>query len=442
MGSDRRVLALFVALAVLGLPAFTLRVLCVGHGCDEPVEATADVPFCSLRRDVRTLVAAGFREERSPGVLGVTSKVIVGGGDAFARTNSKPQWPSIEPIPREVPLVFRSHGLRPDELPGGIGLDDVAPSIAALMGIERPHPEVRSGMAIAGVQTTAPSPLVVQIVWKGVGTAELQEAPEAWRELSALADEGMATFTARVPSLPLDPAAVLTTIGTGALPAQHGVTGTLLRNDHGRVVKAWGTDAPGSVIAAVGDDLDDLTDQEARIGLIASDPTDRGLIGKDWYVDTDRDDLALATETTEVVRHAHAWLENGYGNDRVPDLLSVSLSGSIDEMDRTTGALVKAVEEAVEEAAVVVTASGSSVRFADLDGEEIAGEVESILGSDRSVVQAATPGGLFLDQRVIADRGIADDRILEAMSNVRDIAGRRAFADVFPAIAVSFGRFC
>lgn len=441
MGFDRRMLALFVALAVLGLPAFTLRVLCVGHACDEPVEPTADVPFCSLPAELRSLVAAGFREGRSPEALAVTSNVIVAGGDAFSRDEPQPEWPSVAGVSREVPLLFHGRGLQGD-LPGGITLDDVAPTVAALLAIERPHPEVRSGAAIPEIQAGEPSPLILQIVWKGVGRAELEGEPDAWPALSSLAETSAWTPAAEVPSLPLDPAAVLTTIGTGGVPAEHGITGTLTRNDGGVITEAWSEDAPVSVIAALGDDLDEVTGQRARVGLIAADPTDRGLVGEDWYVDTDRDDVTVATRRGEIVRAARGLLADGYGSDDVPDLLAVTLQASVRAMDRTTEALVAEVQRALNDAILVVTATGSSVTSPDLQSEEVVEQLDSQLALTDSVVQAAVPGGLFLNQDVVADEALSDDQVLDALSSVSDVTDRKAFADVFPAIAVSFGRFC
>lgn len=442
MGFDRRLLTLFVLLAVIGLPAFTLRVMCVGHACDEPVEAPAGMPFCSLPAGVRSAIAAGFREDRSPEVLGVTSSVTVGGGDAFGRKEPQPRWPSIREISRRVPLVIAGADLRPESLPSGIELDQVAPTTAALMGIQRPHPEVRSGEPLGSVTATEPVPLVVQVVWKAVGSAELEEDPASWPRLRTLSREGPSTLEAEVPSLPLDPAATLTTIGTGGLPSQHGITGTLVRNNEGRVVEAWSERAPVSVIAALGDDLDDLTAGRARVGLVATHDTDRGLIGRDWYVDRDRDDVVLADGSNEALRSVTEMLASGYGRDDVVDLLGITLSGSVSEMDRATGEIATAVEAAVPEAALVVTATGSSVTVADLRGKEVGRQVESLLSVDQDLVQATAPGGLFLDQDVIADEGISEDEILAALKRVTDTSSAQAFADVFPAIAVSFGRYC
>ena len=125
--------------------------------------------------------------------------------------------------------------------------------------------------------------LVVQVVWKGVGSADLEAHPHAWPFLRATIDQGGGTLEGTTGSLPLDPTATLTTIGTGGLPTQHGITGTIIRGDDGDVAPAWGAGAPGSVIATLADDLDRDTDQRALIAGVLSSRSDRGIIGDGWY---------------------------------------------------------------------------------------------------------------------------------------------------------------
>ncbi len=372
-------------------------------------------------------------------MLAVTSAVSVAGGDAFSPQEPQPQWPTAAGVPRRVPLLIA--GGVSGGIPAGAGLDDIAPTVAALMGIERPHPEVRSGRPLEGLSVDEPVPLVVQIVWKGVGSEELAAAPDRWPRLARIADDGAFSVDVRSPSLPLDPAAVLTTIGSGGVPAQHGITGSLVREDQGRVVTAWSRSAPVSVIAALGDDLDELTNQRARVGLVAEDVTDRGLIGADWYVRTDADDVTVEPEASRVPDLVEQLLDQGYGRDAVPDLLAVTLEGPIAQMDRMTEEIVEAVQDRVERAATVVTATGSSVRVADFAARDVARHVDSEL-APAEVVEATAPGGLFLDQEVLGLEGIPEDRVISGLRRMTGAAGSRVFADVFPAIAVSFGRYC
>jgi hypothetical protein len=432
---------LLVATAIAG-PAILLRAFCVGRSCERGAVANTAVPYCSLPDPVRRLVTAGFRDGRSPHVMAVTGATPVRNGAAVS--DPAVTWPSVEQRqPDFVPLVFYGEAVAGGgTVPPGTELDDVAPTVARLIGLDRPHPEVRSGEAIEGLAEGGEGPrLVLEVVWKGVGTEDLKARRQAWPNLLSLLRDGAGTLDAQVGSLPLDPAAVLTTIGSGGLPQDHGITGTLVRNDEGRVVSAWGKGAPFSVIAALGDDLDELLRQEPRIGLVGTDPSDRGIIGGNWYVEGDKDDLALAPRPKRAVAEAVSLLRSGYGGDATPDLLAVVLGGPVAGMDGALGELVKVAEDVSDgSAAVVVTSSGSGgSRAGSLSAEEVEQEVERRAGP---VIEATALGGLFVDQEALAATGISEDRIVTALRDLRDPLGRPLMGDVFPSIAVTFARYC
>lgn len=426
----RRTWTLLLAAVLVGAPAAVLRAACAGRSCDRPAQTAADVPFCSLPEALRARVAAGFREGRSPDVVAVTGTTGVATGASA--------WPAADAGAARVPLVFHGAGVDPSAaVPAGTGLDDVAPTVAALVGLERPHPEVRSGAAVPGVATGAPARLVVEIVLEGVDGADVA----GWSELERLADDGAGTFDAVVPSEPLDPAAVTTTIGTGGVPREHGVTGTLVRDDGGRLVRAWSRRAPVSVIAALGDDLDELRGGRPRVGLVAGGPVVRGLVGRAWYVDVDRDDVVYARSTRARVEAAERLLRRGYGDDTEPDLLAVALDGAPAALDAALGRLAAAAERAAPGgAAVVVTATGDAATARGaLDARAVERAVERSIGAP--VVEAVAAGGLFVDQDVVAAEGIAEDAVVDALAELRR-GGEPVVADAFPAIAVSFARYC
>ena len=161
-------------------------------------------------------------------------------------------WPRspYEPAANRVPIVFFGHGVNLGQLPDGIGVDRIAPTIARVMGYDRPHPEIRSGTALDdAVRADARPPLVVELVWRGVGSEAFNPAALPWLGSHDL--HAAWTYTATTGSLPVDPAAILTTIGTGGLPSQHGITGSAIRDAHGRPVPAWSPAAPTSIIADV-----------------------------------------------------------------------------------------------------------------------------------------------------------------------------------------------
>ncbi|MGI8706975.1 MAG: hypothetical protein ACR2LG_02045 [Actinomycetota bacterium] len=443
MAGRSRLVALLAVASLLAVPALVLRVFCVGRSCDEAAQAEARVPFCSLPEDTRARVAAGFREGRSPEVLAVAGPLSLRGGSAFGPGGPRPIWPSTsgEADAARVPLGFSGPGVQAGAtLQSGATLDSLAPSIAGAIGLERPHPEVRSGRPLDAIDG-ASARLVVEVVLKGIGSIDVERSPGAWPDLEKLLADGTFTMDADAGSLPLDPAAILATIGTGARPAQHGITGTNLRDDEGRLVRAWGPGAPVSVVATLADDLDEERSGEPKIGLVAPDPSDRGLIGGHWYVDVDRDDVTIGQR--RAARTVRALLKRGYGRDAVPDLIAIVLDGSAEAMNAELGAIDAAISRDPRPPLVIVTATGSATPPAGerLDHRLVASWVERGFATGERIVEATTPGGLFLDQRILAREEISEDSVIDRIARM-DHSGRRVFADVFPAIAVSFARYC
>jgi hypothetical protein len=435
-GTGRRLVTLLVVLGIVGAPAVALRALCVGASCNDDPTTERAVPFCSLPAPLRDLLAAGFREGRSPEAMGVTAR------DVLLRNASRggAAWPAIDDgeVPAMVPLAFVGAGIEGDELPAG-RLDDVAPTIEPLLGFRRPFPGVRSGEALAGVvDPGARSSLVVTIVWKRAGL----DAMAAFRR----ALEGGPTPAigeVAVGSLPLDPAAVLTTIGSGGLPADHGIIGSILRSDVGDPVRAWSEGAPPSVVASLGDDLDEATAGEAKIGLVAEASTDRGLIGGTWYLssgDPDDDDVVIERRAPGETVTALI-TDQGYGDGGAPDLLGITIDGASPRAAAETRAIVSFVRTTVPDATVVVTATGDAGGGTDaITPAGFADTVASTIGAP--AVGALAAGGVFVDQDVVTERNVSTQRVVDAMTAVRTSRGERVLADAFPAFAVAFGRYC
>jgi hypothetical protein len=438
VSTGRRLTVLLSILAVLGAPAVVLRAFCVGKSCTQAGTAEATVPFCPLPAWLQDEIVAGFRAGRSPDVLAAT------GDTTRVRGATGTTWPSSADVRRttSVPLLFMGSGIQTGEISRRLQLDRIAPTLEPLLGLRRDHPEVRAGVAIPGVVLKgARSPLVVTIAWRSVGMPELMARPHAWpwlaAELGGAVPDGSAGL-ATPGSLPLDPAAVLTTIGSGGLPAQHGITGTQLRG-HGRVVRAWTKGAPPSVITTLADDLDRANGQASRIGLIAPDIADRGLVGDGWYVGADEDDLRIVGG--DPVPSVERLLADGYGADVVPDMLGVVLAGPLATMDRRTGAIVDAVTAAVPDATVVVTTTGSPGTGADaVPGSSVARRLDAAVGDP--VVQAVGSDGLFLDPAVVTERGISSDEVATDLRGLIGTDGRPLVLDAYPSFSVAFARYC
>jgi hypothetical protein len=428
--------AVLLIAALVSVPALVLHVFCAGRSCASEAGAAVDVPFCSLPADLRRALTQGFYDGRSPDVLAVATGAVVGG--AGYKATPAPMWPSLEARATTVPIVFWGAGVAAGaDLPSA-GLDDIAPTIAEVIRLDRPHPEVRAGTAIPGVASGERPRLVLEIVLEGRGVAELARSPRP-SYFRTLMEQGAATTAGDPVSQPADPAARLATIGTGGPPRQHGITGSLLRNESGRVTRAWGAGAPVSVIATLGDDLDRASKRRARIGLVARRPSERGLIGGRWYVGDDEDDVVVTQSNP--LRALGRILRFGYGEDRIPDLAAITLDGSADELNRKLRrAVALATRFAPGRVMAVVTSTGTGRARARVSAPAIVADIEHSLPGP-AVVTGAVPGGLFLDQDVLAARGISDDRIVRAL-RAHGASRARTFADAFPATAVAFGRYC
>ena len=426
-----RALKLLIIVFIAAVPAVALRAACEGRACGGREEASADAPFCSLSPRVRRLIEHGFRDGRAPDVLGLTGKVLMSTDDGV-------RWPSTSDPATRVPIVFSGAGVDPEaEVPSGTGVDAIAPTLAEILRLKRPHPEVRSGRAIEGVESSGTPRLVLLVALKGVGSSEATEI----ESLQELLSRGAGTPDGDVGSLPVDPVAVMTSIGSGGLPHQHGMTASLIRTDEGDLAPAWGRGSPVSVIAALGDDLDRQLHQRPLIGVAGTEVGDRGLIGGNWYLGADRDQVVLSRDA---VRAAEGLLARGFGANRTPDLLAVALEGTTRQMNVDLRRLMALATRRARggSATIVVAGTGSAAPHRSISDDVVVEAIESELPGPARVIAAPSAGGFFLDQRTVSRKQIPQDEILDAMRPIRAPSGERLFADLFSGFAVSFARFC
>jgi hypothetical protein len=441
--TGRRLLVLLVVLAAIGIPAGVLRAVCAGRSCDEPDEGPR-VPFCTLPADLRRDIEHGYREERSPDVLGVASDVpVYTEGPGGVRT----PWPAVSAsTDTRVPIAFAGRGVAPGAaLPEGTTLDRIAPTVAEAIGFDdRPHPDVRSGTTVEGVAGDEPPDLVLVIAWKWTGSRDLEASPETWPFLASLMREGAGTLEGRTGSLPLDPAATLSTIGTGGLPSQHGVIGSTVRNDVGEVAPAFGEGSPIPVIASLADDLDEDAAQRSEIALVATSELDRGLIGTGWaYEDHDEDTVVLA-RGDDAVSAVRSLLAAWPAPDGTPDLLGVVLDGGVRQLDRRTEAIVGAARRATAGSVLVVVAGTGTWERSRLAVPDtgLVSAVEDAVPGTSPAVAATVPGGIFLDRETLRAAEVTGQVAVDALLDVTGPDGRAIMADAFQGFAVSFARYC
>jgi hypothetical protein len=200
------------------------------------------------------------------------------------------------------------------------------------------------------------------------------------------------------------------------------------------------------VIATLGDDLDWSTGGSARIGLVGTDISDRGLIGGTWYLGKDDDSVRIMGPAAprRAVADVKRLLAAGWGGDRVPDLLGVVLDGPVGQVDPATARIVRAVRAGIPEAPFVITATGALDAGAHpVSATDVAKQVDRGVDPGNPVVAATGAGGLFVDQAAAARADAPVQRIVDAMLGATTPAtGTPLFIDAFPAFAVAFGRYC
>lgn len=445
----RRLVLLLVFLTAIGLPAGALRAACAGRSCAGAEDEPARVPFCPLPATVRTALENGYREGRSPDVMVVTAPgTELAGAQAVA--SGPVAWPSARDTVSRVPLLFAGAGVDPGAaIPRSTTLDRVAPTVAAIIGFRRSHPDVRSGTTIPGLADGRSPALVVLIAWTDVGTRTLAAEPDAWRSLRRVMANHPSTLDAEPGSVPLDPAAVLTTIGTGGLPFQHGITSSVVRNDDGEATTVFGPDAPLPVIASLAEDLDEANGDAAFIGLVAPHTADRGLIGGRWYLDAGErdDDEVVRASGAGTARSAERMLGelsgSPAGRDRVTDLLGVVLEGDVASLDRWTARIAATARKTTDgRALIVVVGTGDTAGASATDaGPMIADAAAELPGGD-ALIEDVVAGGVFLDQDVLARVGATGQTVVDALLALEDDDGRAIVRDAFQGFAVSFARYC
>jgi hypothetical protein len=142
-----------------------------------------------------------------------------------------------------VPLVVYAPGLvAHSDSEERVSLADIAPTIAGLIGFDG-FPSDREGRALPLHRLSdagqPPPKVVVTFVIDGGGWNVLETWPRAWPNLRRLMGEGANFRNAITGSFPAVTACAHATIGTGAFPRTHGITGHNIRTPQG-VRKAYG----------------------------------------------------------------------------------------------------------------------------------------------------------------------------------------------------------
>jgi hypothetical protein len=144
-------------------------------------------------------------------------------------------WLYLERVPI---VIWSGDALTPSDHTERVTLADIAPTLASMIGFDGYH--AADGRPLPGTPTSPQPPrLVVTFVIDGGGWNVLEQWPDAWPNMKRLMRGGVVHRNAIMGSSPAVTACAHATIGTGAFPRTHGITGHNIRD--GRAVrKAYG----------------------------------------------------------------------------------------------------------------------------------------------------------------------------------------------------------
>ena len=182
-----------------------------------------------------------------------------------------------------VPIVVWSPGLvEPSDSTERVTLADLAPTTAALMGFD--GFDAPDGTVLPGITApVTPPKVIVTFVIDGGGWNVLQQWPDSWPNLKRLFAEGATYRDAIIGSFPAVTACAHATIGTGAFPRTHGITGHNIRDGEG-VRKAYGqpgaADPSDILIPTLADRWVQESDGNAWVGELGYQIWHLGMLGR------------------------------------------------------------------------------------------------------------------------------------------------------------------
>ena len=196
------------------------------------------------------------------------------------RTSHASVWMYLE----RVPLVVWHPGISPVDSDERVSLADVAPTIADLIHFDGFLDLGREGRTLREVTRPPVRPeLVVTFVIDGGGWNVLQRFPDAWPNLRRLMRKGANYRNAIHGSFPAVTASAHATIGTGAFPRTHGITGHNIR-DGAKVRKSYGepgrADPTDILVPTLADLWSGETSNAAWIGELGYQIWHLGMIGR------------------------------------------------------------------------------------------------------------------------------------------------------------------
>ena len=338
----RRFLALLGGLGLAGVVAGTV----VGRAAKALTTTDPDPALESMARHLGIehleLVRRQFHPERSGDLQLVlapyNSSNYANESTSLVKNDPRSSHASVWMYLERIPLLVYAPGIvDASDNADRVTLADLAPTTAHVMGFE--GFQAPEGRVLPGIERPATPPkVIVTFVIDGGGWNVLQhwddpdDAKTSWPEMKRLMRESAIYRDAIVGTFPAVTACAHATIGTGAFPRTHGITGHNLRHD-GHPTKAWGepgrADPSFLLVPTLAEAWNEATHDGAWVGELGYQIWHLGMLGRGG-------DRPLGDKPVAVL-----WDEDGGGGwiPQNPDLYRMPASWpGIERLDELVGA--------------------------------------------------------------------------------------------------------
>jgi Type I phosphodiesterase / nucleotide pyrophosphatase len=185
---------------------------------------------------------------------------------------------------QEVPIVFYGPGMVDSK--GWVDpaeettLADIAPTTARLLDTPLPTAVGRSiPEVVEALKPNTRPKLIVTVVLDGGGIDVLDAWPEAYPNLTRMMRGGVSIENALVGLSPSSTPQAHATIGTGAFPRQHGITGINMRVGTEMKSPFANSSAANMRLPSLADTYDRSTNNAAKVGMISFSSWHLGMLG-------------------------------------------------------------------------------------------------------------------------------------------------------------------
>jgi predicted AlkP superfamily pyrophosphatase or phosphodiesterase len=156
---------------------------------------------------------------------------------------------------------------------------DVAPTLAHLIGFGAWPARAGRVLDEAVAPADEPPRLVVTIVWDGGGLNALGEHADSWPTLERLRARGAWFTNMSVGSSPSVTPPIHTTLGTGAFPEDHGIPGLRMRTEGTYIDPFINLDPSNVRLSTLADEFDKALENRPVTGMLGSSNWHLGMVG-------------------------------------------------------------------------------------------------------------------------------------------------------------------